>query len=141
MKDEKGGGKQSGRKRSARKHRKSLSGSRKGKTTRSLTLAEKSGLEGRDVVVRADSAPLAAHPQVSGLFDLQFRLWSAALRLSPLAHILRQQAEMTRRLFDVWLLESSTQEKRGSRRKRADSRQVASLWDQAQPNCGSNRSA
>jgi len=116
MKNEKRGA--SREQRSARKHRKSSSGSSpKGKTTRSLSLAEESGLAGRDIVVRADSAPLAAHPQVLGLFDLQFRLWSAALRLSPLAHILRQQAEMTRRLFDVWLAGSGPQEKRGSRRK------------------------
>jgi hypothetical protein len=116
MKNEKGGGKQ--RKRSAQKHRKSSSGSRKRKTTRSLTLAEKSGLEGRDVVVMADSGRLAAHHPLFDLLDLQSSLWSAALRVSPLAYILRQQAEMTRRLFDVWLRESGTQEKRGSRRKR-----------------------
>jgi hypothetical protein len=116
MKDEKGGGKQ--RKRRAQKHRKSSSGSRKGKTTRSLTLAEKSGLEERDIVVRADVGRSTAPRPLLDLLELQFRLWSAALRLSPLAHILRQQAEMTRRLFDVWLRESGTQEKRGSRRKR-----------------------
>ena len=116
MKDEKGGGKQ--RKRRAQKHRKSSSGSRKGKTTRSLSLAEKSGLEGRDVVVMADLGRSAAHRPLLDLLDLQFRLWSAAVRLSPLAHILRQQAVITRRFCDVWLRESGTQEKRSSRRKR-----------------------
>ena len=60
MKNEKGGGKQG--KRSAQKHRKSSPSSRKGKTSRSLTLAEKSGLDGRDVVVMADVGRMAATP-------------------------------------------------------------------------------
>jgi hypothetical protein len=116
MKNEKGGGHQ--RKRSAQKHRKSSSGSRKGKTTRSLTLAEKSGLEGRDVVVMADVGRLAAPHPLLDLLDLQFSLWSAALRLSPIGHMVRQQAVVTRGFFDLWLRESGTQDKRSSRRKR-----------------------
>ncbi len=117
MKDQKGGGKQ--RKRSAQRHGVSSSGSRKGKTKQSKTLAEKSGLAGRDTVRTApqEALELAARSPL-GILDLQFKLWSVALRLSPLPHILRQQAEMTRLLFDVWLPESGVQEKRGSRKGR-----------------------
>ena len=115
MKNEKGGGKQG--KRSAQKHRKSSPSSRKGKTSRSLTLAEKSGLDGRDVVVMADVGRMAAHHPLFDLLDLQFRLWSAALTVSPLDHILRYQAVMTRRFFEVWLWESGTQQKRLRSRK------------------------
>ena len=61
--------------------------------------AEKSGLQGRDLVMTApqelarlihliDRSPL-------DILDLPFSLWSAVLKLSPLPHILRQQAVLT----------------------------------------------
>ena len=121
MKDEKGGGKQ--RKRRAQKRRKSSSGSRKGKTTRSLTLAEKSGLEGRDLAMTApqESARLT-HGSPLDILDLPFSLWSAVLKLSPLPHILRQQAVLSRLLFEVWLPENSAPGKRGLPRRRSSVR-------------------
>jgi hypothetical protein len=121
MKDEKGGGKQSGRKRSARKHRKSSSTPpRKRQTNRSQTLADQSGLQGRDLVMTApqESARLI-HRSPLDILDLPFSLWSAVLKLSPLPHILRQQAVLTRLWFEVWLPESSTPEKRGLPRRRS----------------------
>ena len=97
MKDEKGGGKQSGRKRSARKHRKSSSiPPRNRQTNRSQTLAEQSGLQGRDLVMTApqESARLIHLIDRSPLDILvpAVQPWSAVLKLSPLPYILRQQA-------------------------------------------------
>jgi hypothetical protein len=123
MKNEKGGGKQSGRKRSARKHRKSSSTPpRKRQANRSQTLAAKSGLQGRDLVMTAPqesarSIHLIDRPPLD-ILDLPFSLWSAVLKLSPLPHILRQQAVLTRLWFEVWLPERSAPEKRGLPRRR-----------------------
>jgi len=119
MKNEKGGGKQSGRKRSARKHRKSSSTPPR---KRQANQAEKSGLQGRDLVMTApqESARLIHLIDRSPLdiLDLPFSLWSAVLKLSPLPHILRQQAVLTRLWFEVWLPERSAPEKRGLPRRR-----------------------
>ena len=113
--------KQSGRKRSARKHRKSSSTPpRKRQRNRPQTLTEQSGLQGRDLVMTAprESARLTLRSPLD-ILDLPLSLWCAVLKLSPLPHILRRQAVLSRLLFEVWLPESSAPKKQGLPRRRS----------------------
>ncbi len=118
MKDGKGG-KRPGRPRSVgTRQKRSSTGPRKPKTRGSLTLAEDRGLH--DFVMTAPQEPtrLAAQRSSLGVWDLQFSFWTALLKLSPLPGMLRQQAAITRLLFDVWLPKGNAHEKGGIRQRR-----------------------
>jgi len=118
MKDRKGGGKRSGDHASTPAI--GATGPRKPKTKRSLTLAENRGLVGRDLVMSApqESEWLGAQRFYFHVWDLQLGLWATVLRMSLLPGMLRQQAAITRLLFDVWLPKSNGHEKQDDSRQR-----------------------
>ena len=76
---------------------------RKKQHKRSRTLAEKQGLAGRDQIISAtvDFPSAVGVVEPFRILNLQFRVWMALVRMSPLPLILHQYTSLSRAMLEL----------------------------------------